>query len=81
MAIDEGTSNLDHNSEHNIQSVLQNAFKSSTVLLIAHRLNGIQQVDRVLVIEDGKVVEEGSPSLLSSNVDSRFSAMLKCHHL
>lgn len=77
MAIDEGTSNLDSNSEHAIQLVLRNAFKCSTVLLIAHRLNGIQQVDRILVIEDGKIAEEGSPSLLGCNVDSRFHAMVK----
>lgn len=56
--------------------MLQNAFKSSTVLLIAHRLNGLKHVDHIVVLDGGKIVEEGSPMALSNNASSRFHAML-----
>lgn len=68
---------MDSESESAIQLVLRNAFKSSTVLLIAHRLNGLQQVDRIFVMEDGKIVEEGTPFELSTNNESKFYAMLE----
>lgn len=77
VVIDEGTSNLDPDSENAIQLVLRNSFKSSTVLLIAHRLNGLQQTDRILVIEGGKIVEEGKPSQLLNDPESRYSSMLE----
>lgn len=76
VIIDEGTSSLDSDSENAIQIVLRNAFKSSTVLLIAHRLNGLQQTDRILVIENGTILEEGKPQQLADDPDSRFSLML-----
>lgn len=77
VVIDEGTSNLDSSSEQAIQLVLQHAFKNSTVLFIAHRLNGLQQVDRIIVMEDGEIVEEGAPQALSNDINSRFHAMLE----
>lgn len=68
---------MDSDSESAIQLVLRNAFKSSTVLLIAHRLNGLQQVDRIFVMDNGKIVEQGPPAELSNNNESRFYAMLE----
>lgn len=76
VVIDEGTSNLDSDSENAIQLVLRNSFKSSTVLLIAHRLHGLQQTDRIFVIENGQIVEEGKPHELARDHNSRFYAML-----
>lgn len=74
--IDEGTSNLDSDSENSIQLIMRNAFESSTVLLIAHRLNGLQQTDRLFVVDDGEIVEEGKPQDLTINKNSRFYALL-----
>lgn len=76
VVIDEGTSSLDSDSENAIQLVLRNSFKSSTVLLIAHRLHGLQQTDRIMVIENGEIVEEGKPQELARNPSTRFHAML-----
>lgn len=77
MVIDEGTSNLDSDSENSIQLILRNAFESSTVLLIAHRLNGVQQADRLFVVDDGRIVEEGKPQELAVDRESRFYALLE----
>lgn len=60
VLIDEGTSNLDNESELAIQIALRNAFKTSTILIIAHRLNGLQNTDRILVVSDGQLVESGA---------------------
>lgn len=76
VAIDEGTSSLDSDSENAIQIVLRNAFKSSTVLLIAHRLSGLHQADRILVVENGAIAEEGKPQELADDPTSRFFFML-----
>lgn len=47
------------------------------MLLIAHRLNGLQQCDRIVVIDDGEVVEEGKPQDLARNPETRFYALLQ----
>lgn len=75
--IDEGTSSLDSDSENAIQLILQNAFKSSTVLLIAHRLNGLQQTNRLFVVDDGRIVEDGNPQELANDRESRYHALLE----
>lgn len=77
MLIDEGTSNLDHDSELAINIAIRNAFKTSTVLVIAHRLNGLQNTDRILVISDGDIVEVGEFHKLANDDSTHFSKMLK----
>lgn len=68
---------MDSDSEMAMQLILRNAFESSTVLLIAHRLNGLQQTDRVFVVDDGQIVEEGNSHELSRDSESRFHALLE----
>jgi ABC-type multidrug transport system fused ATPase/permease subunit len=51
---------LDNESELAINIALRNSFKTSTVLIIAHRLNGLQNTDRILVVSDGNLVESGN---------------------
>lgn len=75
--IDEGTSNLDSDSDAAIQLILRNAFESSTVLLIAHKLKGLQQTDRVFVVDDGEIVEEGNTRDLAIDKESKFHALLQ----
>lgn len=77
VIIDEGTSNLDTDSENAIHLIMRNAFESSTVLLIAHRLNGLQQMDRVFVVDSGEIVEEGKSQILATDSSSRFYALLQ----
>lgn len=59
IILDEATSNLDTESETFIQKSLNTLMKDRTTLVIAHRLSTIQQADKILVIEEGNIVEEG----------------------
>ena len=59
LILDEATSNLDTESEAMIQSSLKELMKGRTTFVIAHRLSTIRQADQILVIEQGKLVEQG----------------------
>lgn len=59
IILDEATSNLDTESELFIQKSLNDLMKDRTTFVIAHRLSTIQKADQILVIEEGKIVEEG----------------------
>jgi len=63
---DEATSALDNISEHLIQEAMEDLMKTHTVLIVAHRLSTIRNVDRILVFDRGSIVEEGSYSELAS---------------
>lgn len=61
VLIDEATANIDHKNDTLIQSVIQNKFKGSTVLTIAHRLSTLRNSDKIMVMGAGKLLEWGSP--------------------
>ncbi|MBI4135468.1 ABC transporter ATP-binding protein [Candidatus Uhrbacteria bacterium] len=64
LVLDEATSSLDSHSEALIQDALKRLMKSKTVLVIAHRLSTIRQMDRIIVIENGQIREEGTHETL-----------------
>ena len=66
LILDEATSNLDSESEQLIQHSLQRLLKNRTSLVIAHRLSTIQQADRIVVLDDGKIIESGDHQTLLS---------------
>ncbi len=59
VILDEATSALDNKSERVVQEALDNLMKNRTVIVIAHRLSTVQNADKIVVINDGKIVEEG----------------------
>lgn len=60
LIFDEATSSLDSESEKYIQSSLKTLMKNKTVVAIAHRLSTLREMDRIIVLEDGKIVEQGT---------------------
>ena len=60
ILFDEATSALDNETQEQIQKAIENMKKDYTILIIAHRLSTIQNADRILVMEDGRIKEEGT---------------------
>jgi subfamily B ATP-binding cassette protein MsbA len=60
LILDEATSSLDSDSEAEVQGALENLMKGRTTFIIAHRFSTIRNVDRIIVLADGRIVEEGN---------------------
>lgn len=60
MILDEATSHLDNENEAHVQAALDEALRGRTALVIAHRLSTIRDADRIIVIDGGRVAEQGS---------------------
>ena len=74
LILDEATASLDIPSERAVQAALRTVLAGRTALVIAHRLSTVRGADRVLVIHEGSVVEDGSPQQLIAS-GGRFAAM------
>jgi ATP-binding cassette subfamily B protein len=75
LVLDEATSALDSESERLIQDALHELMKKKTVLVIAHRLSTIQHMDRILVIEGGKIIEDGTHVQLVKKKNSLYKKL------
>jgi len=62
LILDEATSALDTDSERHIQAALEALMKDRTTFVIAHRLSTVEKADRILVMEAGEIIEQGSHS-------------------
>ena len=67
LVLDEATSALDSESEHLIQDALRELMKNKTVIVIAHRLSTIMMMDKIVVIENGKITDMGTHAELLKN--------------
>lgn len=76
LVLDEATSSLDSESEAMVQGALERLMKDRTVFMIAHRFSTIKKADRIYVIEDGQIGEDGTHSDLVSN-QGTYSRLLE----
>jgi ABC-type multidrug transport system fused ATPase/permease subunit len=74
LILDEATSSLDIPSERLVQRALRTILAERTAFVIAHRLSTVEIADRVLVIDGGRVVEDGSPTRLVAG-GGRYAAL------
>jgi ATP-binding cassette subfamily B protein len=82
LLLDEATSALDAESERLVQSALEAAMVGRTTLIIAHRLATVQRADRIIVMEDGRIVETGThASLVALGGIYANLAALQFHHV
>lgn len=75
IIFDEATSALDNESEFYIKKAIENLMKDKTVIIIAHRFSTINNVDKIIVIDDGKIVEQGSQTQLLQNTNGKFKKL------
>ena len=73
LILDEATSSLDIPSERLVQQALRTVLAGRTAVIIAHRLSTVEIADRVLVMEHGRIVEDGAPPDLIAGGEGRFS--------
>ncbi|KAF7289392.1 ATP-binding cassette transporter [Mycena indigotica] len=78
LALDEATSSLDATSEHRVNDAIDKILRNrnTTCLFVAHRLSTIARAERIVVLEDGRIVETGTYYQLVSRADSRFRALM-----
>ena len=77
VILDEASSRLDPATERLIERAVDELLAGRTAIVIAHRLETVARVDRVLVMEDGRVAEEGSRAALAADPSSRFARLLR----
>ena len=75
VLFDEATASLDVENETKVQGALSRLLEGKTVLVIAHRMRTVEAADKIVVLKDGRVAEEGTPKELYSNANGIFRRM------
>jgi len=81
LIFDEATSNLDSQSEALIKDAMDKISRDRTMIIIAHRLSTIKKADKIIVLENGRVVEEGNHLELSRSLGGLYAKLLKLQEL
>ncbi|XP_053212744.1 ATP-binding cassette sub-family C member 4-like [Panonychus citri] len=76
MILDEATANMDHQTDSLIQETIRKEFKDCTVLTVAHRLNTIIDMDKIILLDAGQLIEYGEPYLLLKDENSHFKSLV-----
>ncbi len=76
LIFDEATSALDFETEASVKSVIDGLKGTVTIIVIAHRISTVLGADRIIALDNGRIVEEGSPKELQENPTSYLSRML-----
>lgn len=77
LILDEATSSLDSESEKLVQSAMDELMQNRTSIIIAHRLSTIRKADKILVIDGGRIVEQGAHEELADNEDGIYAKLLR----
>lgn len=77
LILDEATSSLDASSEKQVQDALEHLMQNRTTFIIAHRLSTVRNADKILVINNGKIVEQGTHNELIKQAEGTYSQLLK----
>ncbi|MDP9282378.1 MAG: ABC transporter ATP-binding protein/permease [Chloroflexota bacterium] len=77
LILDEASSRLDSATERHIERAIDALLADRTGIVIAHRLATLQRCDRILILEDGRIVEQGARAALAQDSSSRFSELLR----
>jgi len=77
VILDEATANVDFKMDRLIHEMILSKFKDTTIIIIAHRLENIVDCDRIMVLDQGRVVEFDKPSALLNKRGSYFSELVK----
>ena len=77
VLLDEATASLDVENETQVQAALSELLQDKTVLVIAHRMRTVDNADKIVVLEDGRVAEQGSPAELRERPEGEYRRMLE----
>jgi ABC-type multidrug transport system fused ATPase/permease subunit len=77
MVLDEATSAVDKTTDALIQRSIRDGFGGATLVVIAHRLSTIADFDRIMVLDEGRIVEYDSPKVLFEKKDGIFRGMVE----
>ncbi len=77
IILDEASSRLDPATEQLIERAVDRLLENRTAIIIAHRLATVQRADQILIVENGKILEQGSREYLTTDADSRFFKLLE----
>jgi ATP-binding cassette subfamily B protein len=77
LILDEATSSLDSESEQAIQAAVERLLKDRTAIVIAHRLSTVRALDRILVFDQGRIVEDGPHGVLMNRPNGRYRALFE----